>query len=290
MSGDTLSFSDQFNILGQRVRIRTSKLAVAQLLRTNFGAFTANEGNLAADLDYTVTGPQPFKVQRTGRSAIARAADAGDLLYEVEKDIVIELQRRSPQLFFVHSGAIAWQGRASLFVAESGGGKSTTTWAMLHHGYGYLSDEIAPIALDDLQVHPYPHALCLKRLPPSYPLPAMTMRLNRTLHVPAHELPAPIVGEPCLLDAIFLLAHDPTATEPSLRRLTAAEAAARLFVHALNALAHSDGGLDAALHVASNARCFALTTAALPETCELVGSVLKQAFKAKQPGGTADSV
>jgi len=56
----------------------------------------------------------------------------------------------------------------------------------------------------------------------------------------------------------------------------AGEAAARLYVNALNALAHSDGGLDAVLHVASSARCFTLTTAGLPETCELVGSVLKQ--------------
>ena len=275
MSGDALSFSDQFNILGQRVRIRCSSRAAARLLSTNLGAFEANEGNVAPDLDYTITGTQPFNVLRAGRAAVAHAADAGDLLYEIEKDIVIELQRRNPRLFFMHSGAIAWQGRASLFVAESGGGKSTTTWAMLHHGYGYLSDEIAPIALDELQVHPYPHALCLKRLPPSYSLPAITMRLNRTLHVPAHELPAPIVGEPCPLDAIFLLRHDPTATEPSLRRLTAAEAAARLFVHALNALAHSNAGLDAVLHITSNARCYALTTAALPETCELVGSVIR---------------
>ena len=275
MSGDALSFIDQFNILGQRVRIRCSSRAAAQLLRTNFGAFKANEGNLAADLDYTITGTQPFNVLRAGRAAVAHAADAGDLLYEVEKDIVIELQRRNPRLFFMHSGAIAWQGRASLFVAESGGGKSTTTWAMLHHGYGYLSDEIAPIALDALQVHPYPHALCLKRLPPSYSLPATTMRLERTLHVPAHELPAPVVSEPCPLDAIFLLRHDSTATEPSLRRLTAAEAAARLFVHALNALAHSNAGLDAVLHITSNARCYALTTAALPATCDLVGSVIR---------------
>ena len=200
----------------------------------------------------------------------------GDLLYEVEKDIVIELQRRNPQLFFMHSGAIAWQGRASLFVAESGGGKSTTTWAMLHHGYGYLSDEIAPIALDELQVHPYPHALCLKRLPPSYPLPAATMRLERTMHVPVQALPAPMVSEPCPLDAIFLLRHDPTATEPSLRQLTAGRPQ-----HVCSSTRSThwripNGGLDAVLHIASNARCYALTTAALPETCELVGSVLKQ--------------
>ena len=167
------------------------------------------------------------------------------------------------------------EGRASLFVAESGRGKSTMTWAMLHHGFEYLSDELAPIALDELKVHPYPHALCLKRLPPSYPLPASTMQLARTFHVPVQGLPAPMVSDPCPFDAILLLRYDPAAAKPALRRLTAGEAAARLFVNALNALAHSNGGLDAVLRIASHARCYALTTAGLPETCELVGPVVK---------------
>ena len=35
-------------------------------------------------------------------------------------------------------------------------------------------------------------------------------------------------------------------------------------------------GLDAVLRIASHARCYALTTARLPDTCELVGSVLKK--------------
>ena len=277
MIGNAPSLSDHYNILGQRVRIRTRSPAIARLLNANFAAFAGTESGLEAQLDYTIAGTQSFSVRREGCAPIAKAATPGDLLYEVEKDIVVELQRRNPQLLFIHSGAIEWQGRASLFVAESGSGKSTTTWAMLHHGYGYLSDEIAPVALDALQVHPYPHALCLKRPPPSYPLPTATIRLDRTMHVPVQSLPAPLVNVPCLLDAIFLLRHDPTVTQPTLRPMTVGEAAARLYVNALNALAHSSGGLDAVLHLASNARCFALTTAGLPETCELVGSVLKQA-------------
>jgi hypothetical protein len=93
--------------------------------------------------------------------------------------------------------------------------------------------------------------------------------------VPVEALPAPAVSQCCPLDAIFLLRYDSGVTEPSLRPLTAGEAAARLFVNALNALAHSNAGLDAVVRIASQARCYALTTAGLPETCELVGSVVK---------------
>jgi hypothetical protein len=265
-----------FAILGQRVCIDPGSAAVGDLIAGNLGAFAIGETQTAPDLAYGITGRGPYAVHRQGRATVAAAENRSALLYEVEKDIVLELQRRSAELFFFHSGAIAWKGRASLFVAESGSGKSTTTWALLHDGYDYLSDEIAPIALDTLHVHPYPHAVCLKRAPPdSYPLPAATMRLDWSLHVPTSALPADVMSAPCPLDAIFLLRYDPRARTPSLRPLSAAEAAARLFVNALNALAHPNMGLDAVLRIASHGRCFALTTARLPETCELVGAVVK---------------
>ena len=246
------------------------------MIHGNMDALATGEGTSAPSLDYTISGKGPYRVHREGHNAPATATNRSDVLYEVNRDVVVQLQKLNSDLFFLHSAAIAWQGRASLLVAESGGGKSTTTWALLHHGYDYLSDEMAPIALDTRRVLPYPRALCLKRSPPpSYPLPAETIRLTCSLHVPTRALPARVITEGCPLDAIFLLRYDPTAREPSLRRITAAEATARLFVHALNALAHPNMGLDAVLHIVSHARCFDLTTARLPETCELIGSALK---------------
>jgi hypothetical protein len=266
-----------FAILGQNVRIEPGSAAVRQLMVGNLGAFASTARSAAPDLEYSISGRGPFEVRRLGRDTVASADGRSDLLYEVEKDVVLELQRRKPGLFFFHAGAIASEGRASLFVAESGSGKSTTTWGLLHHGFEYLSDEIAPISTDTLCVHPYPHAVCLKRAPPrAYPLPTATMRLEWSLHVPVTALPAPVVMTARPLDAIFLLKYDPTAVAPSVRPLSPAEAAARLFVNALNALAHPKMGLDAVLNIASHARCFGLTTARLPETCELVGSILRQ--------------
>jgi len=269
--------SQSFAILGQNVHIEPGSAAVRQLMVGNLGAFASADHSSASDLHYRISGRGPFEVRRRGRATVASADSRSDLLYEVEKDVVLELQRRNAGLFFFHSGAIAWQRRASLFVAESGSGKSTTTWALLHHGFDYLSDEIAPISMDTLFVHPYPHAVCLKRAPPrSYPLPTATMRLEWSLHVPVAALPAPAASTAYPLDAIFLLRYDPAAAAPSVRPLRTGEAAARLFVNALNALAHPNMGLDAVLHIADHARCFALTTAKLPETCELVGSILRE--------------
>jgi hypothetical protein len=198
----------------------------------------------------------------------------GDLLFGLEKSLTVELQKRCPDLYFLHAAALEWKGKAYLLAAESGGGKSTTTWALLHHGFRYLSDELSPIDPRSLKVFPYPHALCLKRRPSDYPLPAGTVDLGRTLHVPVDLLPSEAITEPVPLAGLFLVSYRPDLDAPELRSVTAAEAGARLYLTALNALSHASRGLDAAVHIAEQVPCFAIHTAGLPATCALIRSVL----------------
>jgi DNA-binding transcriptional LysR family regulator len=205
------------------------------------------------------------------------AEDDSDLLSLVDGELVVELQRQRPDLFFLHSAVLVEieQGRAALLVAQAGGGKSTTAWALLHHGFAYASDELAPVELPGLLVHPFPRALCLKDDPPaSYPLPAGAMRTERTIHVPEALLPAPLHRQAAPLHAVFLVRRG--AGAPSRRRLSAAEAGARLYPHALNALAHAESGLDAVLQIASAVPCFELTVGDLPPACELVKATLAE--------------
>jgi hypothetical protein len=198
-----------------------------------------------------------------------------DLLYSLEKDITVRLQQQRADLLFVHAAAVEWRGRAALLAADSGSGKSTTTWALLHHGFGYLSDELGPVDLGSNLVFPYPHALCLKRPPPPpYELPGATLDLGRTLHVPTSALPAVTITRPLPLGTVFLLKHDSSLDRPTLRPISAAEAGARLYITALNALAHADRGLDAVLGLAAQVRCYALITARLPATCKLLHETL----------------
>ena len=271
-----LQVDERFELLGLRVSISGSA-AVSRIFNCGLGAFSIPSATSDMDVTYSVVGNGPYRVLRHGNAYATESVTSSDLLYDIEKDVILELQHRNPSLFFVHAGVIASRGRASLLVAESGGGKSTSTWALLHNGYEYLSDELAPIDVDTRRVHPYPHALCLKRTPPGpYSLPLATMHLERTRHIPTSALPAVVIHEPCPIDAIFLLQFDPTARSPSLRRLSSAEAAARVYVNALNALAHCNNGLDAVLNIATHARCYALATAGLPETCDVITSVIRQ--------------
>jgi hypothetical protein len=259
-------------ILGCPVVIHCTDAEAAALLRANYGGM---EGGHPAGtvLRYTVgrtADTRGFLLQRDGATP-QRAADTGALLFLVEKDVTIALQTLRPELYFLHAAVLDWAGTAIILAAASGQGKSTLTWALLHHGFRYASDELAPVDLQTLTVVPYPHALCLKQVPPAaYPLPAQTLVTPPTLHIPTVALPTAFCNASLPLSVIFFVQYRSEAVAPCVRPLRAAEAAVRLFSHALNPLAHAAEGLDAAIAIAQRCRCFALETAALPATCVLV--------------------
>jgi len=119
-----------------------------------------------------------------------------EILYFFEKSITVELQKIRNDLFVIHSAALEYQGRACLLVAASGSGKSTTSWALLHNGFNYLSDELASIDVDTMTVYPYPHALCLKKEPPEpFSLPKETLYTERTLHIPVSSIPSDVIEQ-----------------------------------------------------------------------------------------------
>jgi hypothetical protein len=265
------------SILRQRVHIDCADAETARLVRANFGAMI--DGDLScppgndADWRYRMeprAQPPGYLLSRPGQDSVFEAEPAG-LVYALEKDITLELQRRRADLFFLHASAVAFQGRAVLIVAESGGGKSTTTWGLLHHGFEYLSDELSPVDVASMQVFPYAHALCLKREPPpAYPLPADVLNLGRTMHVPAQSLPGATVLAPCRLVAVFLLKYSSEHVVPRVRALGAAEASVRLYVNALNPLAHPLHGLDAVVRIAESVPCFDVESGELAATCALI--------------------
>jgi hypothetical protein len=248
------------------------------LLAAVYGAFASPEepSSPAPGLAYKL-GPGAaggFTLRREAEEPL-HAANDGLLLFHFEKDLVVELQKRRPDLYFLHAAALERDGRAVLLVAESGAGKSTTTWGLLHHGFRYASDELAPIDLTSGLVLGFPHALCLKADPPaSFPLPPGTLRTSRSRHVSVGLLPAALAPTPLPLDAVVFLRYRPDLDRPAIRPMGAAEATARLYVQALNPLAHPGDGLDAAIAIAGRARCFGLETAALDATCALVVSTL----------------
>lgn len=264
--------------LRQVVRIEFDDPAIGACLEGNFGAMMVAPSPSSPDFAYTIQSfDGSFRIARIDTGAVLSANGFDELVHGLEKDLTVELQRRRRDLFFLHAAAVEWRGAAVVLAADSGSGKSTTTWALLHHGFRYMSDELSPIDLANLQVSAYPHALCLKQPPPApYTLPPSAMHLGRTIHTPAASLPEPPASESVPLGAVFLVRHDPDLRNPVLRRLGTAEASARIYLTALNALAHPDRGLTAVVRIAESVPCFALATAELGQTSKLIRSAIER--------------
>ena len=222
-----------------------------------------------ADIDYVVGEMSDSSVSYIVRGDEPRlnARNPGEFLYLFDKDLTIELQRRRADLYFIHAAVVSRGGTALVFPASSGSGKSTLTWALLTQGFRYLSDELAPIDLGSMRVHPYPHALHLKQPPPSpYALPAGAIETPWGWHVPGAGLPCEPLRDPLRIGAICFV--DRSGALPSRPNpVTGASAAARLFANALNPLAHAGDGLDAAVAIAQAIPCFELDTSSLPQAC-----------------------
>jgi hypothetical protein len=181
-----------FRILDQRVRVACADALLADVILANHAISATPTGIGSPDLSYVVTrdiAAGAYVLACRTRPPVA-IADIGELLFHYERDLTIALQERRPELLFVHAAALEFRGKAYLLAGESGNGKSTTAWGLLHHGFHYLSDELGPIDLNSMQVLAYPRALCLKRLPPlPYPLPAGALALGGAYHLPVQAPP-----------------------------------------------------------------------------------------------------
>jgi hypothetical protein len=256
------------------VAIRSSEAAALTLVTTHYAHMRAPIETAA--LTYTITRHgRSWRLLRDDMEPFA-TPDPGELLLQLDHDLIIQLQRLRHDLYFIHAGMLELDSKGVMLVAASGGGKSTTTWALVHHGFRYLSDELGPVDLSTLIVHPYPRALSLKTLPPrAYPLPSSTLATSRGFHIGADALSSGMRGAPARLAAIFFLRYARGASQPSACAISAAEAGARLYVNVLNALAHAEDGLDAAIRVTRHTPCFELTTSDLGATCEVVRSTVE---------------
>lgn len=248
-------------------------------VRANSGACGAErvkpgeENGSTGSLDYEIARDRESGAISFSRPGLTpqTASDEGLFLYELEADATIKIQTLRSRLYFLHAAVAEVDGKAYLFVAESGGGKSTTLWGMLHHGWSYFSDELAPIELDTMWVHAYPRALGLKRRPPAgYPLPETALQTPRTFHVPVDSLPRVSALACCPLEAAYFVKYCPDASGPSICPIGAGEAAARLYANSLNQLAHDNAGLAAAVRITKAIRSYSLRSAELAATCALL--------------------
>lgn len=202
-------------------------------------------GSGSPKLSYSIEQAETGYILNRDEAYTLPVRNDAEFLYHLEKDMVIQVQYRRPDLYFIHGAVMTWGEQCCLIIAPSGGGKSTLAWALLESGFTYYTDELAPVDLDQLTVWPFDHAFCLKTPPPSpYRLPENAYATERAYYVP---MPKQNLPKRRLTHLIFI---DQPSAGPPVTEVSEGEASARLFANSLNALAHGNQGLSAARKLA----------------------------------------
>jgi hypothetical protein len=269
-------------MLGCNIRIQCADDYARALLLANYGACVAQSTDSC--LSYSIRrrhNQDGFTIIRDGRVSVF-ARDDTELLSLLEEDMIINVQMRRRDLYFLHSAALEYSGRGFLLIAPSGGGKSTTSWGLLQHGFGYMSDELAPIRLSRMTVYPYPHAICLKAKPPQpYNLPNEVLHTAKTMHIPAAAVPSQVQRAAVPLTALVFLQRNSPGSDSAMSPISKAEAAARVYANALNPLAHKCNGFDGAAEIVQRAWCFQLVIGDLSRACALTRETAELISKAR---------
>jgi len=146
-------------------------------------------------------------------------------------------------VWVLHAGAVALNGRALLLLGESWAGKTTLVSALVARGGALLSDDYAPVRASDLCVVPFPRALGVRagRVDPLAP-PLLARRWVDPVTVAA------LAPDPVPIGGLVVLEESTLSAPPAtLRPLTPAQT----LVHLLQALRNPQTCPDPVPHLAA---------------------------------------
>lgn len=151
--------------------------------------------------------PVPNALSRSGTELAS--SDLAELMCTGTQAITHALiQAQVGRLLLLHAGAVSHPdtGKALVFVAEGGTGKTTLTRTLGRH-YGYLTDETVGIDADN-RILPYPKPLSL-RTPSGWPKQETSPDALGLLHP----------GAPATVARMIILSRDSDLATPRVREL-----------------------------------------------------------------------
>jgi hypothetical protein len=181
-----------------------------------------------------ITGPAVLPVEQFADPALAARA----LFHGVVK----LLMAARPDLLWIHAGAACHDGRALLFSAGSGQGKSTLVAELLARGWTYLSDEIAPVDPMTGRVFPFPVAPHRRVSHGRDLLPADVQQLSKIrVDVTAEMIASGAVP----LEQIYFLCYQPRAAGVELTGCSPGQSVVDMLRHSLSVSESRDAEIRA---------------------------------------------
>ena len=213
---------------------------------------------------------------------VVKSRSWGHIQAHLERAITRAARRYLAPYHVVHAGAVARNGRAALFPAFPGSGKSTLVAALALSGFEYYTDEVAVIT-EEGRLLPYPKAITLKRggwdavsdLFPQAESAAYTpVHHEKLRYLAAPNLPAPSALETgCDVEFVVFPCYAPDETT-SLQPIARSAALARLAERSLNLVLLGQEGFDVMYNVVMGTQCYELVTNDLIKAVLLMKALL----------------
>ena len=138
----------ELQVGGEAYRLCYSSQALAEVVRPLLGHLEKpNQGVPAPEFLLSADGNR-FVLQRGGQ-IVEYCNSADELAPMVKFALNVDMLEHGRYALAFHSAAVVRNGRALLLPAASGHGKSVLTAALLHDGWGYLTDDSALLDTQD---------------------------------------------------------------------------------------------------------------------------------------------
>ena len=148
-----------YALCGQPIAVDFAPPELDALIHARFSHSERPNAEPAASLEVLRTGTG-YALHETGRPPLA-AGTAHALTGELVRRFVELSHPPTRWIAVLHAAALAVRGAAVLLAGSNGSGKSILAAALAAEGYGYLSDDCAPIDRQG-RVFPVPFGLCIK--------------------------------------------------------------------------------------------------------------------------------
>lgn len=141
---------------GQQVTVRTDVAEMRDYVaRTYELMLSERNGSPICHLEIThAAGGYALR----GASEIDHAGEISGLYEYLKYQLLVQFIRKRQDLLWLHAAAVERNGKALIVAGPSGQGKSTLSTRLCEMGWGFMSDDIAPVRMSSNEVLPFPQS------------------------------------------------------------------------------------------------------------------------------------